>query len=57
MKDDMLAMIAASAMKKELSKTIMINLLAVTRRLPCSPNVLCRTVVFDMKPSEGRCAY
>jgi len=36
MKDDMLAMIAASAMRKELSKTIMINLLAVTRRFRCS---------------------
>jgi hypothetical protein len=39
MKDDMLAMIAASAMRKELSKTIMINLLAVTRRFRCSPIV------------------
>jgi hypothetical protein len=44
-------MIAASAMRKELSKTIMINLLAVTRRLPCSPNVLCRKVVFGVNAS------
>ena len=46
MNDEMLAMIAASAMREELSNTIMMSLLVVSRKFPCSLNVLCRTVFF-----------
>ena len=45
MTDDTLAMIAASAMREELSMTIMMNLLVARRKSLCSLNVLCRTVV------------